>query len=478
VTQEHKTNERNGKLTMTGWLMALAACIGVPAFAQDSAVWRASTKYANPAPLRAILLGANYRQEWRTPVSLPVFHLSQQGFTIKELGGGQQTISLQLIDGNGRGWSLRSVDKDVTKALPPGLRNTPVKGLVQDLVSGAHPYIPLAIPTLSKAAGVIAPVPTIYFVPDDPAFGEYRSLFANTLCLLEEREPTPDKSDTKNTEKLLEKIFESQAVRVDQKALLRARILDMFIGDWDRHSDQWRWGIRDSGKLSVYYPIPRDRDQAFFYSEGLLVKFVQLMALRHLVSFDDDLAKVKSLNYKMWPFDMLLLNGLDRQQWTATLTELQAAFTDEVIHEAVSHLPPEIYAIRGARIEKKLRERRQGLVKQGLRYYHFIAARVDVYGTNAEELFDVAGDGNDVVVKVFAMKSGTRAGLLYERRFTKGDTDLVRLFGLRGNDSFVVAENVKSRIRIELHGEDGTDSYATGSGRVTIVDENGEAKAK
>ncbi|MDB5253398.1 MAG: hypothetical protein JWP27_2567, partial [Flaviaesturariibacter sp.] len=347
---------------------------------------------------------------------------------------------------------------------------TPVKGLVQDLVSGAHPYIPLIIPTLSDAARVIAPVPTIYFVPDDPAFGEYRSLFANTLCLLEEREPTPDKSDTKNTEKLLDRIFESQQVRVDQKALLRARILDMYIGDWDRHSDQWRWGIRDSNKLSVYYPIPRDRDQAFFYSEGLLVKFVQLMALRHLVSFDDDLAKVKSLNYKMWPFDMLLLNGLDRPQWKEILTELQAAFTDDVIHEAMAHLPPEIYALRGARLEKKLRERREDLVRQGLHYYRFISARVDVYGTNAAETFEVSGMGSDVVVKVYAMKGDGRGGLLYERRFVKDDTEVVRLFGLRGNDRFVVADGVKSRIRIELHGEDGDDRYEVGSGRVKVVE--------
>ena len=459
------------------WLAGCClACISLagPVTAQkpaaaDSMVWQASTKYSYPAPLRRLLLGANYRKEWETPVKLPVFYFSKSGMTIKELGGGQQTISLQMIDASGRGWSLRSVDKDVSKALPPTLRNTPVKELVQDLVSGAHPYIPLTVPTLAKATGVIAPVPTIYFVADDPGFGQYRSLFANTVCLLEEREPTPNKTATRNTEKLLEKLFEKPASQLDQEAVLRARILDMFIGDWDRHSDQWRWGIRDSGKVNYYYPIPRDRDQAIFYSDGLLVKFVQLIAMRHLVSFDDDLQKIKALNYKMWPFDALFLNSLDRSKWVRILTDVETALTDDVIKEAIMKLPPEIYAIRGPRLEKKMRERRSDLVKQGLKYYHFIAGKVAVYGTDEAEFFKVSGDDNAIIVTVYASSNGRQGRQLYNRRFLPDDTYLVQLFGLKGADRFEVDENVKSKIKLELNGEDGMDVYENKSSAKTIV---------
>jgi hypothetical protein len=437
----------------------------------DSMIWQASAKYAYPAPLRRLLLGSNYRKEWETPVKLPVFRLSKSGMKIKELGGGQQTLSLQMVDATGRGWSLRSVDKDVSKALPPTLRNTPVKGLVQDLVSGAHPYIPLAVPTLSKAIGVIAPVPTIYFVADDPAFGEYRSLFANTLCLLEEREPTPDRTSAKNTEKLLDKLFEKGKNQVDQEALLRARILDMFIGDWDRHSDQWRWGIRDSGKVDYYYPIPRDRDQAIFYSDGLLVKFVQLIAMRHLVSFDDDLQKIKALNYKMWPFDALFLNKLDRAAWERILKDVERSLSDAVIKEAVSKLPPEIYAIRGPRLEKKMLERRTQLVKQGLRYYHFIAGKIAVYGTDEAELFQVKSDGDGLIVSVHTLVNGRQGQQLYQRRFIPTDTYAIQLFGLKGADRFVVGEDVKSKIRLEIDGEDGADVYEVKSrARIKVND--------
>ena len=41
-------------------------------------------------------------------------------------------------------------------------------------------------------------------------------------------------------------------------------ILDLFIMDFDRHEDQWQWGSIDKDKGKTYFPIPRDRDQAFY----------------------------------------------------------------------------------------------------------------------------------------------------------------------------------------------------------------------
>ncbi len=63
-------------------------------------------------------------------------------------------------------------------------------------------------------------------------------------------------------------------IRWTQEAVLRARLLDMLIADWDRHFDQWRWATRDTGQGKLYIPIPRDRDQAFFYSDGLILKYM------------------------------------------------------------------------------------------------------------------------------------------------------------------------------------------------------------
>jgi hypothetical protein len=446
-------------------------------FAQnDSVTWHASDRYKNPSFLTKIFLGTNYRKEWETPVKLPVFRMNELGLKIKELGGGQQTISLQMADQNGHDWSLRSIDKNVSKALPKRLQKSFILYLTQQIISAAHPYVPLTIPVLADTLGVVAARPVIYYVPDDPAFGQYRSLFANTLALLEEREPTPDHSDTKGTDKLLDKIFEDNDEQVDQEAVLKARVLDMLIGDWDRHSDQWRWAEKKKDGQKYFYPIPRDRDQAYFYSNGILVRAMQLLVLKHLVSYNDDLEKINSFNYKSWPFDKLFLNGLDKQQWTGMLRSVQAGLTDDVIHESIKKLPPEIYPIHGRDLERKLRGRRNKLLKKGLKYYRFLATDVTVYGSDKPEYFYVTGDNKTTLVSVYENKKGKQGRRLYERRFVKGDTHSITLKGLKGDDHFFVDDKT-NRIKLKIEGEDGADTYEVKDGKkVEIIDSNTDTR--
>src|SRR5439155_50648 len=73
------------------------------------------------------------------------------------------------------------------------------------------------------------------------------------------------------TKKLFEHLEHSSRNRVDSRAFLAARLMDVFIGDWDRHQDQWRWARFDSGDVHTWRPIPRDRDQAFARLDGVLV---------------------------------------------------------------------------------------------------------------------------------------------------------------------------------------------------------------
>ena len=83
---------------------------------------------------------------------------------------------------------------------------------------------------------------------------------------------------------------------VNQEAVLRARLLDMLIADWDRHFDQWRWTTRDTGQGKSYIPIPRDRDQAFFYSDGLIVRYISRKRLTFLKGLQYDIPKINELN--------------------------------------------------------------------------------------------------------------------------------------------------------------------------------------
>ncbi|MBV9987972.1 MAG: metallophosphoesterase, partial [Chitinophagaceae bacterium] len=392
---------------------------------EDSVIVSASEKYTGVTGLKRLVEGDNYRKEWSAKVKLKVFDISKVkgGLTIQSLGGGKQTTSLRMKDKEGREWTLRTIDKNPENAIPEALRGSIAQHIVEDMVSASHPYGALTVPLLASAANVIVAKPEFYFVPDDPAFGIYRSRVANTVCMLEEREPTPDK-DTKSTQKVMSKILDDNDNRIDQPQVLRARLLDMLIGDWDRHLDQWRWATRDTGKGKLYYAVPRDRDQVFFNSDGLLVKIVSSKLFRYLKGFSSEIRDVNWFNWEERDIDRFFLNRLDKQRWTNIIDSFRMGMTDSVIVAAVNQMPPEIVAIDGNEIIGKLKGRRDDLAVKGLQYYKFLARTVTVLGTNDKEYFKVTTDNDTLNVKVYkrSKNSGELSSLMYERKFDPADT--------------------------------------------------------
>src|SRR5687768_6574947 len=173
-----------------------------------------------------------------------------------------QTKSLQLVDKNKQEFVLRSIEKFPDNAIPAEFRETFIKDLVVDGISASYPFAALSVPVMSEASGIPHAKPRLVYVPDDPRLGFYQDDFKNSLAIFEEREPGRY-GNSIGTEKVLEHLQEDNDDRVQQQSLLKARLLDLFIMDFDRHEDQWRWGSTDTGKGKVYFPIPRDRDQAF-----------------------------------------------------------------------------------------------------------------------------------------------------------------------------------------------------------------------
>ena len=197
------------------------------------------------------ILGRHYRDLWTTPVEVEVLDLSTfaGGITPLERGGGRQTKALRFLGADGREYSFRSVDKDPSAVLDSILRETVVDDLVQDGISAAHPFGALVAAPLLDAAGILHVDPVLRVMPDDPALGEFRTEFAGMLGLIEER-PNENEDESRGfqgsvrvigAERLTERIDGGPADRVDARAYLTARVLDIFLGDWDRHRGQWRW---------------------------------------------------------------------------------------------------------------------------------------------------------------------------------------------------------------------------------------------
>jgi hypothetical protein len=423
-------------------------------------------------------LGENYRKEWAQETEVPVFDIGTEkgGLKILQKGGGQQTLSLRLEDSTGHEYVLRSVEKFPEKAVPEMFRKTFAQDLVQDQISASHPYAALVIPYLAEAAGIYHTNPRLVFIPDDARLREYRKTFANTLALFEER-PAGDWSEAAyfgkskkivNTSKVIEKLAEDNDNSVDQEFVLRSRLLDLVIGDWDRHDDQWRWATIKGKKGDTFRPIPRDRDQAFFVNEGKLPKlFSRRWAMPKFEGFDDDIDWPSGLSFNARYFDRTFLTEVSEEKWLSEARDVQRSLTDDVIEKAIRQWPKEIFDLHGEEIVRHLKARRDKLPQYALSHYQFLSKEVEVLGSDKREVFEVSrlADGN-TQVRVFKItKENEKGKELYERLFKKKETKEIRLYGLKGDDEFRVNGASENAILLRVIGGDGKD-ILTDSSRI------------
>jgi Omp85 superfamily domain/Calcineurin-like phosphoesterase len=442
----------------------------------DSVFVPASTFYS-AAGIKQWLLGSNYRKEWLEKIKVRVMDISKEKGGLKPIkrGGGKQTKSLRLEDASGKQYVLRSIDKAPDKALPEAFRETFAKDLLKDGISSSYPYAALSVPPLAAAAGVPHTIPVLVYIPDDPALGIYRADFANTLCLFEERDGGLDKSFS--TDKVVKKLEDDNDNRINQKAVLDARLLDLFIMDFDRHEDQWQWGAIDNGKGKTYYPVPRDRDQPFFKNTGLLARMASRPWIApQLQGFKQQAQNINTFNFAARNFDRNFLNELTVEDWKKQAEQMVSRMTDAVIEKALLLQPKEIYKYSGAKIAATLNARRKYLVKEAMQYARFLAREVSITGSDKKELFDITRmDNGSVLVKVYKInKSGDTSALLYQRLFTAGETKEINLYGLGGDDKFLLHGSGGNSIKLRIIGGTGNDDYqndaAAAAGKTLLYD--------
>jgi len=392
-----------------------------------------------------VMLGAHYRDLWTTPLRVEVLDLKTYagGLTPSLCGGRRETKSLRLLGANGRAYVFRPVDKDPTLALPPDLRETFVKDLIQDQISSAHPGAPVVVAPLLDAARVMNAEPRIFVLPADRRLADFDCAKPGALGMVEER-PTvgPDNDvgwvgavDLATTKKLFEHLERDARNRVDSRAYLAARLMDVLMGDWDRHQGQWRWARFDSGGSRWWRPIPRDRDQAFARLDGVLVWLAGFYSPQ-LIGFGDDYPSIWRLTFSGSVPDRRLLQDLEKPVWDSIARTLQARVTDSVIDLAVHGLPPEYFRKNGPALTRALRRRRDRLPQITNSYYRLLAQVVEIHGTDQPDLADIERlPGGHVSVRLSPRAGGAP---FYQRTFDRHDTDEIRLYMHGGDDRVVV----------------------------------------
>lgn len=411
------------------------------------------------------LLGSGYRDLWEQPLRVEVLDLASfaGGLAPSERGGGAQTMSLRLTGGDGATYLFRSVDKDAARALDPVLRESLAKDIMQDQIAQLLPSSALVVAPILEAAGVLHAVPRLYVMPDDPRLEEFRADFAGVLGLVEVR-PDEDAGFAGSdrivgSESFLERLEDDADNVIDAEDFLRARLLDVMLGDWDRHPDQWRWAAFDSAGLRVWRPIPRDRDWALSRLDGMMALAVAGI-WPHYVGFGQNYRSAWRSTWSGRRLDRELLSGVSADTWARVAAELQRRVTDDVIGRAVGRMPEPHRVAIGDRIAAALKRRRDGLAAFALDFYALLAENPDVYGTDEEELAraEVLGDGSVRLTLAAAARDGAQDGrLFFDRTFRPDETADIRVY-LRGDDDrFVATGDARTPIIVRVIGGGGDD---------------------
>ncbi len=367
----------------------------------DSTVVKAINPDAIVGRFAAAFTGRHHRALWATPVEVPVLDIGKEagGLVPVKRGGGQQTLSLRLENPDGVQYVLRSINKDAGRSLPEEFQGTFAEDVIQDQLASLHPFAAFAIPSLADAAGIYHTNPKLVYVPDDNRLGVYKDLFAGRIMMLEER-PDDDMSDWPSSgsskkvisaRSLYEAVNEDNDHRVDQAFFARSRLFDMWISDWDRHKDQWRWAsfepyeldstltgdARKDGK--IYRPIPRDRDWAMFRMNGLFPTIIkQKYFFPKFQDFRSHYGYVKGLLINGLSQDRRFMNALSRAEFVQIAKNLQQSLTDDVIHDAIAKWPAPIVEKDGEKTIRLLKERRTRFPEVAEKVYEILARVVDI----------------------------------------------------------------------------------------------------
>lgn len=426
----------------------------------DSITVRIKPEYDSVGRFHRYVFGENYRKEYAQKTTVPVLRVSKLfgGLKATQRGGGNQSRSLRLEDKDGKEYVLRSVEKYPEVLLPAQLRETFAKDIIKDNMSAQHPFSALVVPELAKAGGVPHTNPIIGWVSPDDNLGEFEPAFANTLCLLEEREPV---GESDSSPKMDKKLTDDNDNTLDGPAWLRARSLDVLLGDWDRHEDQWRWKETKKDGGSHYTPIPRDRDQVFFRADGFLQRFTQTSSLLPMMQgYERDINRIDWFLWEGREISSRWTANISEEEWDKTVKDFCSKYNDAVFEKALRKLPEPSYSLHHDELLAQMKKRIEMLPKMMNDYYHFFNRIVDIEVTNKNELINISdGPDNGMAIKINKIsKEGNIKEELFNRVFDPKVTKEIRVYMHNGNDSLIL-NNKTSNIKLRIIGGKGTKYY-------------------
>ncbi len=467
------------------WLLRIGAlCWGFPALAQAPATEAKSATVDPPrratvvpsASFRAgdfhhLFFGDTWRALWVKPVSVKVLDLANTAGGLHAVDRGEAHASrpFLLVSPDGKAFGFRALIKDATLDWPEESQTETLRNLALDQVSGTVPGGALVASVIERAAGVPSLEVELVVLPDDPRLGKWRASFAGKLGILEKRlrPADPEMAPSGGREALTsDSLFQILQVdgrnEVDERTFLTSRLVDILVGDWDRHGSQWTWVDRERGGRRVWTAVSSDRDWAFNNLDGLGWIVIRKAIPKYQV-FDKKISGLRGLLLMSQPLDRRLLAGLDRSAWDSVTKTVVERLPDRVFARAVDALPSGMDSTAVMRLETTLRARRDHLSEASAAFYKRLAQVVEVWATEGSDEVRLA-DAPDGGVEL-KLKRGEGPGTSLSRVFDPEETREVRVY-LRGGDDRVTGQWSGGPVTVRIvHEGDGTlkvDSTVSG----------------
>jgi hypothetical protein len=438
----------------------------------------AGSEYAASPTLRR-WFGSGYRDLWTQPFEAPVLDLGAEAGGLQPVRqvGGLQTAGLAMRGADGRSYTFRSLHKEPERLLPAEWRNSWPAKLLRDATSATDPGAGVMLPVLAEAAGIPHTRPRLVVMPDDPRLGEFRAKFANQVGTFEEY-PTPaanghdgfaGATEIISTAELWKRWLQGPDNAIDSRALLRARVLDLFVDNYDRRRGQWRW-MRAPGKPG-WEPLPEDPDMVFVRHNGLVAASMRARQPRLLEFSDRFPSSLEGPTSIAAEVDRWLLSDLEEPAYEQIALELQAAWTDDVIDRTVAQLPKEWQTVDGGFLARAMRARRAALVPYVQEFYRHLARRVAIYLTDKDERVEISTAADGTTTISAATPDGGRP--YYTRRFRPSETREIRVYLAGGHDR--VVRTGRTRIHVRVIGNGGEKVVESPDARTEVWTDAGSA---
>ncbi len=406
--------------------------------------------------MHRLLFGGLWRDAWTQPVTVPVvkavpFHRSPHDDATPFAAGMRE---YWLSDRSLIGFVPMMYPVEV--AFNAEFRQLYAPGVLADLRAMAHPYARVLAGPLLEAAGVSHLRQRFVLLQVDghgtpegaPGEGGFVAE-APSAPLIDSYE-------------MLRRMEQGGAGRADPAAFLAARLLGLYLGDWEEGMDAWGWAVTGG---ESYVPVLRDPWHAFTWFDGI-IPWAGTFFLPSVESWDGGLPSVDRVLWTGRHLDRWLLSPLDKRSWDSVTAVTASRLTDSVIESSIRELPEGVRKQWGGALAAAMRSRRELLSRMADDFYRTMTRVVDLHGSDTPEAVEVTRieDGRvRVAIRATDPRDGNRSVTLADRVFTPAETDEIRLLLKGGDDRVVLRGHAASSILVRVAGGPGNDEIIDSS---------------